>query len=153
MAWQRASQVPVCASTHPPKPSTKKWSPSPSQHAPHHSRKPKAHSSASLLYQSHYCLLRVMLSWLKSVTRRRSRRRMTMLMRRRILKMMMMLRRRRRRKMQGPLSLRQPGRLSVARSIFWHSICILYERWSLYDQHWTTYYFMFLIFWHCHSKI
>ena len=42
-----------------------------------------------------------------------------MLMRRRILKMMMMLRRRRRRrKMQGPLSLRQPGRLSVARSTF-----------------------------------
>ena len=55
---------------------------------------------------------------MKSVTRRRSRRRMTMLMRRRILKMMMMLRRRRRRKMQGPLSLRQPGRLSVARSTF-----------------------------------
>jgi hypothetical protein len=45
---------------------------------------------------------------------------MTTLMRRRILKMMMLRRRkrRRRRRRQGPLSLRQPGRLSVARSTF-----------------------------------
>src|SRR5438045_3245790 len=46
MAWQRASQVPVHASTCPPKPSAKKQSPSPSQHTPHHSKKPKAYSSA-----------------------------------------------------------------------------------------------------------
>lgn len=38
--------MPVHASTCPPKPSAKKQSPSPSQHAPHHSKKPKAHSSA-----------------------------------------------------------------------------------------------------------
>jgi len=69
----------------------------------------------SLLYQSLYYLLRVTLSWLKSATRRRRRRRMTTLMRRRILKMIMLRRRKRR---QGPLSLRQPRRLSAARSTF-----------------------------------
>jgi hypothetical protein len=36
----------MCASTRPPKPSAKKRSPSPSQHAPHRSKKPKAHLSA-----------------------------------------------------------------------------------------------------------
>jgi hypothetical protein len=51
MAPQRASQapvraLPVRASTRPPKPSAKKRSPSPSQHAPRRSKKPKAHSSA-----------------------------------------------------------------------------------------------------------
>jgi hypothetical protein len=51
MAPQRASQAPVRAlpiraSTRPPKPSAKKRSPSPSQHAPRRSKKPKAHSSA-----------------------------------------------------------------------------------------------------------
>ena len=51
MAPQRASQalvrtLPVRASTRPPKPSAKKRSLSPSQHAPRRSKKPKAHSSA-----------------------------------------------------------------------------------------------------------
>jgi hypothetical protein len=51
MAPQRASQapvraLPVRASTRPPKPSAKKRSPSPSQHAPRRSKKPKDHSSA-----------------------------------------------------------------------------------------------------------
>jgi hypothetical protein len=46
MAQRRASQVPIHTSTHPPKPSAKKQSPSPSQHAPRRSKKPKAHSSA-----------------------------------------------------------------------------------------------------------
>jgi hypothetical protein len=51
IAPQRASQAPVRAlpiraSTRPPKPSAKKRSPSPSQHAPRRSKKPKAHSSA-----------------------------------------------------------------------------------------------------------
>jgi hypothetical protein len=38
--------LPIRASTRPPKPSAKKRSPSPSQHAPRRSKKPKAHSSA-----------------------------------------------------------------------------------------------------------
>jgi hypothetical protein len=51
MAPQRASQapvhaLPVRASTRPPKPSAKKRSLLPSQHAPRRSKKPKAHSSA-----------------------------------------------------------------------------------------------------------
>jgi len=52
---------------------------------------------------------------LKSATRRRSRSRSRS--RRRILKMMMLKRRKRKRR-QGILSLRQPRRLSAARSIF-----------------------------------
>jgi hypothetical protein len=51
MVPQRASQTPVhtlsiYTSTCPPKPSVKKRSLSPSQHAPRCSKKPKAHSSA-----------------------------------------------------------------------------------------------------------
>jgi ABC-type branched-subunit amino acid transport system ATPase component len=53
---------------------------------------------------------------LKTAIRRRSRRRITTLIRRRILKMITLRGRRRRR--QGSLSLRQPRRLSIARSTF-----------------------------------